>query len=89
MDVELEYCDEDFVTLINYKAFSQHIRPLVAAENPKVAVAKVMCLVAAKWREFVELHPNKEVLQLGSAPASAAVAKRARELGEWGAWGVT
>ncbi len=61
-DVELEYDDEDYETLTTYKIFTQHIRPLISKENPKIPQSRVVSIVAAKWREFVAQHPNKDVL---------------------------
>ena len=51
-DVELEYSEADYQNLTTYKLFQQHVRPLLAKENPRVPVSKLMMLVAAKWREF-------------------------------------
>nr|QVX32603.1 CHD3/4/5A [Platynereis dumerilii] len=58
-NVEIEYADEDFTTLTNYKLFSQHIRPLITEANPKIAMSKVVALVGAKWREFLSINPLK------------------------------
>lgn len=38
-DVELEYSESDFQNLTSYKLFQQHVRPLLAKENPKVCFA--------------------------------------------------
>lgn len=35
-DVGIEYTDADFQNLTTYKLFQQHVRPLLAKENPKV-----------------------------------------------------
>lgn len=35
-DVELKFTDTDFQNLTTYKLFQQHVRPLLAKENPKV-----------------------------------------------------
>lgn len=35
-DVQIKYSDQDFQNLSSYKLFQQHIRPLLAKENPKV-----------------------------------------------------
>ncbi|CAL4080961.1 unnamed protein product, partial [Meganyctiphanes norvegica] len=51
-DVSLDYGGSDFQNLTTYKLFQQHVRPLLAKENPRVPVSKLMMLVAAKWREF-------------------------------------
>lgn len=58
-NVDVEFCAEDYQTLNNYKAFSQFIRPLITKENPKIAMAKLVTIVAAKWREFCEKNPHK------------------------------
>lgn len=35
-DVQIEYTDVDYQNLTSYKFFQQHVRPLLARENPKV-----------------------------------------------------
>ncbi|XP_055600727.1 chromodomain-helicase-DNA-binding protein Mi-2 homolog [Uranotaenia lowii] len=57
-DVKIEYTEEDYENLVTYKAFHSHVRPILAKENPKVPMSKLMMLVAAKWREFSEENPN-------------------------------
>lgn len=57
-DVDLDYSESDFQNLTSYKLFQQHVRPLLAKENPKVPMSKLMMLVAAKWREFSNINPN-------------------------------
>ncbi|XP_045626390.2 chromodomain-helicase-DNA-binding protein Mi-2 homolog isoform X5 [Procambarus clarkii] len=59
-DVELEYTENDYQTLTTYKLFQQHVRPLLAKENPRVPVSKLMMLVAAKWREFTARGQEEE-----------------------------
>ncbi|XP_066997701.2 chromodomain-helicase-DNA-binding protein Mi-2 homolog isoform X3 [Anabrus simplex] len=59
-DVDVEYSDADFQNLTTYKLFQQHVRPLLAKENPKVPMSKLMMLVAAKWRDFTNINPNTE-----------------------------
>ncbi|XP_008217034.1 chromodomain-helicase-DNA-binding protein Mi-2 homolog isoform X4 [Nasonia vitripennis] len=59
-DVAIEYTDADFQNLTTYKLFQQHVRPLLAKENPKVPMSKLMMLVAAKWRDFSELNPHTQ-----------------------------
>ncbi|CAH1259651.1 unnamed protein product [Diabrotica balteata] len=68
-DVELDYSDADMQNLTTYKLFQQHVRPLLAKENPKVPMSKLMMLVAAKWREFSNSNPN---LQSENEPSAAA-----------------
>lgn len=36
VDVDMEYSESDFQNLTTYKLFQQHVRPLLAKENPKV-----------------------------------------------------
>uniref|UniRef100_A0A8C4EWN0 DNA helicase n=1 Tax=Dicentrarchus labrax TaxID=13489 RepID=A0A8C4EWN0_DICLA len=62
-DIDHVFTQEDYSSLTNYKAFSQFVRPLIAAKNPKIAVSKMMTLMMAKWREFSTNNPLK-VLQL-------------------------
>lgn len=59
-DVQIDYTDADFQNLTTYKLFQQHVRPLLAKENPKVPMSKLMMLVAAKWRDFSELNPHTQ-----------------------------
>lgn len=66
-DVQLEYTDADYQNLTTYKLFSQHIRPLLAKENPKLAMAKMVMLIGAKWREFLSANPNKDAIQEAEA----------------------
>ncbi|KAM9806391.1 chromodomain-helicase-DNA-binding protein 4 isoform 2-T2 [Syngnathus typhle] len=68
-DIDHTFTQEDYNSLTNYKAFSQFVRPLIAAKNPKIAVSKMMTLMMAKWREFSTNNPHK-----GSASANAALA---------------
>uniref|UniRef100_W5ML03 Chromodomain helicase DNA binding protein 4a n=1 Tax=Lepisosteus oculatus TaxID=7918 RepID=W5ML03_LEPOC len=70
-DIDHVFTQEDYRTLTNYKAFSQFVRPLIAAKNPKIAVSKMMMVLGAKWREFSTNNPLR-----GSAGASAAAAVR-------------
>lgn len=35
-DVNIEYTDADYQNLTTYKLFQQHVRPILAKENPKV-----------------------------------------------------
>ncbi|XP_055465295.1 chromodomain-helicase-DNA-binding protein 4 isoform X2 [Psammomys obesus] len=71
-DIDHMFSEEDYRTLTNYKAFSQFVRPLIAAKNPKIAVSKMMMVLGAKWREFSTNNPFK-----GSSGASVAAAAAA------------
>ncbi|CAF3381327.1 unnamed protein product [Rotaria socialis] len=51
----MKYADNDFVNLSTFKLFSQNIRPTINSRYPKLATQKVMTLMAAYWREFLEL----------------------------------
>uniref|UniRef100_A0A672JX24 Chromodomain-helicase-DNA-binding protein 4-like n=1 Tax=Sinocyclocheilus grahami TaxID=75366 RepID=A0A672JX24_SINGR len=68
-DIDYTFTQEDYNSLTNYKAFSQFVRPLIAAKNPKIAVSKMMMVLGAKWREFSTNNPMR-----GSASANAALA---------------
>ncbi|XP_036394006.1 chromodomain-helicase-DNA-binding protein 4 isoform X5 [Megalops cyprinoides] len=68
-DIDHAFTHKDYSTLTNYKAFSQFVRPLIAAKNPKIAVSKMMMVLGAKWREFSTNNPLR-----GSATATAALA---------------
>ncbi|XP_062867262.1 chromodomain-helicase-DNA-binding protein 4a isoform X2 [Trichomycterus rosablanca] len=68
-DIDHVFTEEDYRALTNYKAFSQFVRPLIAAKNPKIAVSKMMMVLGAKWREFSTNNPLR-----GSASANAALA---------------
>ncbi|XP_061393824.1 chromodomain-helicase-DNA-binding protein Mi-2 homolog [Musca vetustissima] len=57
-DVDIQYTDEELQQLTTYKAFAQHVRPILQKENTKVPAPKLMMLVEAKWREFCNAHPN-------------------------------
>ncbi|OCT69803.1 chromodomain-helicase-DNA-binding protein 4 isoform X3 [Xenopus laevis] len=71
-DIGHVFTEDDYRTLTNYKAFSQFVRPLIAAKNPKIAVSKMMMVLGAKWREFSTNNPLK-----GSSGASVAAAAAA------------
>ena len=62
-DIDYEYTEEDYATLVSHKLFSAHIRPMLVTQNPKLPVSKLMPLVSAKWREFTALNPNKGALK--------------------------
>lgn len=68
-DIDYTFTQEDYTSLTNYKAFSQFVRPLIAAKNPKIPVSKMMMVLGAKWREFSTNNPMR-----GSASANAALA---------------
>lgn len=39
-DVSIDYTDADYQNLTTYKLFQQHVRPILAKENPKVYLYK-------------------------------------------------
>ncbi|XP_036444810.1 chromodomain-helicase-DNA-binding protein 4 isoform X1 [Colossoma macropomum] len=67
-DIDYTFTQEDYRSLTNYKAFSQMVRPLIAAKNPKIAVSKMMMVLGAKWREFSTKNPMR-----GTASTNAAL----------------
>uniref|UniRef100_A0A8C7YF13 Chromodomain helicase DNA binding protein 4 n=1 Tax=Oryzias sinensis TaxID=183150 RepID=A0A8C7YF13_9TELE len=73
-DIDHVFTQEDYNSLTNYKAFSQFVRPLIAAKNPKIAVSKMMTLMMAKWREFSTNNPLKGCATANVALAAANVA---------------
>ncbi|XP_062597348.1 chromodomain-helicase-DNA-binding protein Mi-2 homolog isoform X1 [Saccostrea cucullata] len=68
-NVDIPFEDEDYITLNNYKLFKQHVQPIIQKANPKVAMAKMVTLIGAKWREFAQVvaQHNKEK-ESGSPP---------------------
>lgn len=42
-DVDLKFTDSDYQNLTTYKLFQQHVRPLLAKENPKVRLFTYFC----------------------------------------------
>uniref|UniRef100_A0A4W4EUI4 DNA helicase n=1 Tax=Electrophorus electricus TaxID=8005 RepID=A0A4W4EUI4_ELEEL len=77
-DIDYTFTQEDYHTLTNYKAFSQMVRPLIAAKNPKIAVSKMMMVLGAKWREFSTNNPMRG---LASTNAALVVASAAAAVG--------
>lgn len=59
-DVQIDYTEEDYQNLTTYKLFQQHVRPILAKDNQKVPIGKMMMLVAAKWRDFCNSNPNAQ-----------------------------
>ena len=51
----MKYHDSDYVNLSTFKLFSQNVRPIINARYPKLPTQKIMTLMAAYWREFLEL----------------------------------
>lgn len=65
VDVDINYEELDAQDLSNYKLFAQQVRPILQKENPKITQPKLMMLVAAKWREYYENHPQLHTEQQG------------------------
>ena len=61
--VPVEYSEEDFQNWMTYRMFSHQIRPMIIKENPKVAMAKVVQLLSAMWREFLALNPYRDQIE--------------------------
>ncbi|KAI5711284.1 hypothetical protein M8J75_015718 [Diaphorina citri] len=57
-NVVVNYTPDEYAALTTYKLFQQHVRPLLAKDNPRVPMGKMMMLVAAKWREFSAQNPH-------------------------------
>jgi hypothetical protein len=54
VDVECEFTAEDYTTLLTYKLFQQHVRPFLLEKNPKLVMYKMVSVIGAKWREFLD-----------------------------------
>lgn len=59
-NIEIKYTEEDYHTLVTYKLFNQHIRPMLLEKNPKLVLYKMVSVIGAKWREFIELREAHE-----------------------------
>lgn len=59
-NIEINYTQEDFQNLVTYKLFNQHIRPILLEKNPKLVMYKMVSVIGAKWREFIELREQSE-----------------------------
>ncbi|CAF4483501.1 unnamed protein product, partial [Rotaria sp. Silwood2] len=53
--IPMKYSDNDYVNLSTFKLFSQNVRPIINSRYPKLPTQKIMTLMAAYWREFLEL----------------------------------
>ncbi|XP_070207054.1 chromodomain-helicase-DNA-binding protein 4-like isoform X3 [Littorina saxatilis] len=80
-NTELDFSEDDYKNITNYKLFSQHVRPLITKDNPKIAQAKLVVLLGAKWREFAANNPFKGQMPGGerTEPASAVVVSSAAD----------
>ena len=54
VDIDMQYTSDDIANLVTYKLFNQKIRPMLLEKNPKLAMYKMVSLISAKWREFME-----------------------------------
>jgi chromodomain-helicase-DNA-binding protein 4 len=55
----MKYTDNDYVNLSTFKLFSQNVRPIINSRYPKLPTQKIMTLMAAYWREFLELKNSQ------------------------------
>ncbi|CAF1121099.1 unnamed protein product [Adineta ricciae] len=53
--IPMKYTENDYVNLSTFKLFSQNVRPIINSRYPKLPTQKIMTLMAAYWREFLEL----------------------------------
>lgn len=63
-DIEYEFTEVDYQNLTSYKIFSQHIRPMIANNNPKIPMSKMVVLISAKWREFSANNPFENTVSI-------------------------
>jgi chromodomain-helicase-DNA-binding protein 4 len=59
-NLDIKYTESDFQNLTTYKLFNQHIKPLIMAQNPKLPMSKMVTIIGAKWREFIELKEQEQ-----------------------------
>jgi chromodomain-helicase-DNA-binding protein 4 len=59
--IPMKYSDNDYVNLSTFKLFSQNVRPIINSRYPKLPTQKIMTLMAAYWREFLELKGSQNV----------------------------
>lgn len=59
-NIDINYTPDDFQNLTTYKLFNQHIRPILLEKNPKLVMYKMVSVIGAKWREFIELREQYE-----------------------------
>ncbi|CAF0863016.1 unnamed protein product [Adineta ricciae] len=57
----IKYTDNDYVNLSTFKLYSQNIRPILNSRYPRLATQKMMTLMAAYWREFLEKKSSQTV----------------------------
>ena len=55
----MKYSENDFVNLSTYKLFSQQVRPIINPRCPKLPTQKIMALITAYWREFLEIKSSQ------------------------------
>lgn len=70
VNIEYNYTADDFANLVTYKLFNQHIRPLLLEKNPRLVMFKMVGVIGAKWREFIELKEKQQQQTAGSSPAT-------------------
>lgn len=74
VNIEYTYTADDFANLVTYKLFNQHIRPLLLEKNPKLVMYKMVSVIGAKWREFIELKEKQQASGSGKEEASPSPA---------------
>ncbi|CAF0756319.1 unnamed protein product [Adineta ricciae] len=57
----IKYTDNDYVNLSTFKLYSQNIRPILNSRYPRLATQKMMTLMAAYWREFLEKKSSQTI----------------------------
>eukprot|EP00057_Strongylocentrotus_purpuratus_P019844 XP_011674318.1 PREDICTED: tonsoku-like protein [Strongylocentrotus purpuratus] len=59
-EFEMEYTESDYDELINYKLYTDNMRPLLLEYAPKLHSRKRVNLLAALWKEFAASNPKKK-----------------------------
>lgn len=55
--IDMKYTEEDFKNFTTFKAYNAHMRQVITATNPKIAMPRLVMMVSAYWRDFMALNP--------------------------------
>lgn len=54
-DVSIDYTDADYQNLTTYKLFQQHVRPILAKENPKVPFISFLNMILGSMYSCINM----------------------------------
>ena len=79
--IDLKYSDDDYKNFVTFKAYNAYLRPLIMGINPKIAMPRLVMMVSAYWRDFLQINPyvdendrSRKKSKHSSTPALSAVA---------------